>query len=112
MEKKNKEEILKKVDELLSLIKNSNEYKRYIELKSIMENSEIIVIVNKIKQLQKDIIKNEFKKKDTSILEEEMSNLKCELESYPIYKEYSYLQEDLNNDFQNIKKIIENSINY
>ena len=108
MEKQNKEELLKKVDELVSIIKNSNDYKRYIELKTIMENSEIMPIINKIKKVQRESIKNESRGINTLKLEA----LKNELDSYPIYREYTYLQEDLNNDFQNIKKIIEDIIKY
>lgn len=112
MEKQNKEELLKKVDELVSIIKNSNDYKRYIELKTIMENSEIMPIINKIKKVQRESIKNESRGINTLKLEEEIVSLKKELDSYPIYREYTYLQEDLNNDFQNIKKIIEDIIKY
>ena len=112
MEKQNKEELLKKVDELVSIIKNSNDYKRYIELKTIMENSEIMPIINKIKKVQRESIKNESRGINTLKLEEEIESLKKELDSYPIYREYTYLQEDLNNDFQNIKKIIEDIIKY
>ena len=112
MEKQNKEELLKKVDELVSIIKNSNDYKRYIELKTIMENSEIMPIINKIKKVQRESIKNESRGINTLKLEEEIVSLKNELDSYPIYREYTYLQEDLNNDFQNIKKIIEDIIKY
>ena len=72
MEKQNKEELLKKVDELVSNIKNSNDYKRYIELKTIMENSEIMPIINKIKKVQRESIKNESRGINTLNLEEEI----------------------------------------
>lgn len=113
MENKNKEEILNKIDELVTIIKNSDNYKKYNELKNIMENNNnIMSLINNIKKIEQSIVRKEYIKEDTTSLEEKLTQLKKELDTYPIYKEYTYLQEDLNNDFQNIKKIIENSINY
>lgn len=111
MEKKNKELLLKKVDELVDIIKESDDYKRYIELKTIMENNkEIMKLVKNIKSLQQKTIKLEYNKQDTTKEEKELQSLKDELNSYPIYQEYIYLQEDLNDTFQNIKVIIEKSV--
>ena len=112
MESKNKEELLKKIDELVDLIKNSQDYKRYITLKNkMLNNKEIMFLIEEIKKLEKTIVKKEYNKTDTKLEKEKVNSLKKELESFPIYLEYSYLKEDLNNDFQNIKKIIEDSIN-
>ena len=112
MENKNKEAVLNKLDELISLIKDTPNYKRYLELKNNMgNNKEIMSLINKIKKEEQTIVKKEHNKEDTSLEEKELLNLKNELNKYPDYLEYSYLQEDLNNDFQNIKKIIEDSIN-
>ena len=111
MENKNKELLNQKVTELIDLIKNTNDYKRYIEVKDIMKsNKEIMNLISKIKKIQQTIIKKENKKEDTSIEEERLKELKSELETYPIYNEYNYLQEDLNNLFQNVKAIIESII--
>ena len=95
MEKQNKDLLLKKVDELVFLVKETNDYKRYSELK---------------KNLQSKIIKKEYKGINVEKEENDLDSLKKELNSYPIYQEYMYLQEDLNNIFQNIKSIIEKSI--
>lgn len=112
MENKNKEAVLNKLDELISLIKDTPNYKRYLELKNNMgNNKEIMSLINKIKKEEQTIVKKEYNKEDTSLEEKELLNLKNELNKYPDYLEYTYLQEDLNNDFQNIKKIIEDSIN-
>ena len=112
MENKNKEKLLTKLDELISLIKNTPNYKRYEELKSEMSNNkEIMNLVKNIKKLERSIVKKEYNKLDTKKDEEELMILKNKLKEYPDYLEYTYLQEDLNNDFQNIKKIIEDSIN-
>ena len=112
MENKNKEEVLKKIDELVCLIKDTPNYKRYNELKNQMKNNkEIMSLIKQIKKLEQSIIKKEYNKLNTKEEEKKLKELKEELKSFPIYLEYSYLQEDLNNDFQNIKKIIEDSIN-
>lgn len=112
MENKNKELLLKKIDELLDLIKQTNDYKRYKNLKDEMsKNEEIMSLVKKIKKIEQSIVKKEYNKLDIKDEEKELNRLLKELDDFPIYHEYSYLQEDLNNDFQNIKKIIEDSIN-
>ena len=108
----NKDELLNKIDELIELIKNTPNYKKYIELKEILKNnSDIMSLIKQIKKVEQSIVKKEYNKVDTSEEENKLKELKSELKTYPIYLEYSYIQEDLNNDFQNIKKIIENSIN-
>ena len=112
MENKNREEIIKKVSELIEIIKESNDYKKYTELKDKMKNNkDIMDLVNKIKKEEQQLVNKKYRKEDTKELEKNIDKNKKELMSYPIYQEYSYLQEDLNNMFQNIKSIIENSIN-
>ncbi len=108
----NKDKILKKVDELLELIKNSEEYKRYSLLSSDMEkNKSIMLLIGKIKKKEQEIVNKEYYKESTIKEEKEVELLKDELYSYPNYREYSYLQEDLNNMFQNIREILDKSIN-
>lgn len=111
MEKQNKDLLLKKVDELVSLVKETNEYKRYSELKTkLQSNKTIMLLISEIKKLQQEIIKKEYKGINVEKEENDLESLKKELNSYPIYQEYMYLQEDLNNTFQNIRSIIEKSI--
>ena len=43
MENKNKEAVLNKLDELISLIKDTPNYKRYLELKNNMGNNKEIM---------------------------------------------------------------------
>ena len=112
MENKNREEILKKVSELVEIIKESSDYKKYIEYKEKMKNNkDIMDLVKKIKKYEQQLVNAKYKKLDTKELEDSIDKMKKELMSYPIYQEYSYLQEDLNNTFQSIKSIIDNSIN-
>ena len=112
MEKQNKELLLKKIDELINLIKESSDYKKYKSIEEKMkDNKDIMDIISKIKKNEKLLINKKYKKEDISNLEKEIDKLYEELETYPIYQEYKYLQTDLNNEFQNIRSIIENSLN-
>ena len=112
MENKSKQDLLKKIDELVELIKDTPNYKKYSELKSVMsKNNDIMTLIKEIKKIEQSIVKKEYNKQDIEKEELKVKELKEELNSFPIYQEYSYIQEDLNNDFQNIKKIIEDSIN-
>lgn len=112
MEKLNSELVLDKTNELVSLIKESNDYKRYVFLKEEMKkDKQLMELVNKIKKSEKLRVNLEHKKEDISNIEKEINSLRKELNEYPIYQEYLYLQEDLNNLFQNIRNILETNIN-
>lgn len=112
MEKQNKELILKKVDELINIIKSSDDYKRYIYLADEMKkNDTIMSLVKEIKKLEQKRVKMEYNKESTSDIDNEIDNKRKELDSFPTYQEYSYLKEDLNNTFQSIKSILEQNIN-
>lgn len=105
-------DVLEKIDEIVSYIEESDVYKKYREIELKMKNdSDVMDRIDKIKSIQKDIVKLEVNKVDVTALEKEIELIFEELNSYPIYQEYSYLQEDLNNTFQDIKSIIENYIN-
>ena len=112
MEKLNSELVLDKTNELVALIKESNDYKRYLFLKEEMKkDKQLMELVNKIKKSEKLRVNLEHKKEDISNIEKEINSLRKELNEYPIYQEYLYLQEDLNNLFQNIRNILETNIN-
>ena len=112
MEKKNKIIIKTKIEELVELIKQSDDYKRYIYLKEeLSKNKELMKIINKVKKKEQERVNKEYRKEQTKDLEEEIESLKDELNSYPDYLEYSYLQEDINDNLQNIRKIIESAFN-
>ncbi len=112
MENNNKERLISKTKELVELIKNSSDYQKYLELKNKMkDNNEIMTLISKIKKEEKIITNKEYRKEDIKENNENIDKMKQELEAYPIYNEYMYLQEDLNNMFQSIKSIIENSFN-
>ena len=81
--------ILSKIEEIVNIIKNSDEYQKYIEVSFKMKNNKEIM----------------------SLIDEEINKKIEELEEYPIYLEYTYLQEDLNNSISLVKNSIENYIN-
>ena len=105
-------EVLSKVDEIVKYIEESDNYKKFkkIEDKMILDK-DIMSKISQVKSLQKKIVKLEIDKKDISLLEEEIESIISELNTYPIYLEYSYLLEDLNSTFQEIKFILENYLN-
>ena len=104
--------VLEKIDEIVNYIEESDNYKKYKEIeKKLEKDSDIMDKINKIKSIQKEIVKLEVNKRDVSHLEKEIEDILSILNTYPIYQEYIYLQEDLNNTFQSIKSIIETYIN-
>ena len=107
-----KQKILNKVDELIELLKSSEDYQRYIYLSNEMKkNNTLMSIINEIKKLEQKRVNLDYKKEDTKEIDIEIESKKNELNEYPIYVEYNYLKEDLDNAFQSIKSILENNIN-
>jgi len=107
-----RDKILTKTDEIIDIIKNSEEYKKYIEVSSkLKEHKEIMTLIDEVKTLQKKLVKEKSLKRDITSIDEEINKKLEQLEGYPIYLEYIYLQEDLNNSIQLVKEGIENYIN-
>lgn len=101
----NNKEILNKIDEIISLIENSLEYQKYLSLKKDLDNNkEIILLINEIKVLQKDVV-HHFDKKE--ILNKKLN----ELESIPLYREYQNTVVEINNVYSIIESRINNYIN-
>ena len=108
---KSMNKIIDKVDELIEIIKNSVEYKKYLEMKlKIIENSEIMTLIDEVKCLQKKIINESYKGNEIFIYEKKLNDIIETLNSYPIYVEFNDLQEDLNEQFQYIKNTIQKNI--
>lgn len=104
--------ILSKTDELVNEIRKSSDYKKYIELREIIkQDKQIMGLIDEIKKIQKQIVRDKQKKSDISNLEIDLQNKLEELEQNPIYVEFNYIQNDLNNMLQTIKNLIEKHIN-
>ena len=105
-------DISKKSNELVGSITKSDLYKRYIELKKqMLDNVEIMSLIDKVKNLQKEIIRKKAKGLETKEIDEEINQTISELNEIPLYAEYDRIQEELNNTLQVIKKTIESCIN-
>lgn len=103
-----KDKLHEKIDEMITIIQSSDEYKKYMEISSKMaQDEEIMTLIHEIKELQKKIVKEESMGHDINLLEEDINKKIKLLEEYPIYLDYMYLQEDLNNTMQMIKESIE-----
>ena len=94
-------DILKKIDEIINEIDKSLEYQKYLLLKDkISKNKELMLLINKVRILQKDYIHHLSSKKELDILTNELNN-------YPLYLEYKNTLDEINN----IYNIIESSLN-
>lgn len=94
-------DILSKVDEIISLIENSDIYKKYLQLQQEMKkNKKLMQLINEIKVLEKDYTHKMIGKKELDEKIEELNN-------YPLYREYKNTLDELNNTYN----IIENKIN-
>lgn len=97
----NNQEILNKLDEIINEIETSDEYKKYLLLKEkIGNNKELLILINKVRQLNKDYLHNLVKK-------EELDTVTNELNNHPLYREYLNTISVINNELS----IVENAIN-
>lgn len=97
----NNKEILNKVDEIIKEIEDSDDYKKYLLLKEeINNNKELVLLINKVRQMNKDYTHKIVKK-------EELDSVTNELNNHPLYREYLNTISVINNEFS----IIENTIN-
>ena len=112
MEKKNKEKLITKIEELVKIVKDSDDYKRFIYLKEqLKDNKDLMKLINNVKKKEQERVNKEYRKEPIKDLDKEIESLKEELNTYPDYLEYSYLQNDINDTLQNIKSIIEDTLN-
>lgn len=108
------DDIKDKVKELIETIKKSDDYISYVSLmKAVSDDADITRLIEEIKSYQKQIVKlNSISSNvDCSyydgLIKENLDNLN----RYPIYVEFSHLQDELNTVFQIIKDTLENEIN-
>lgn len=102
------QEISKKLDELISYVQEQDNYKRYrLAEEQLKKNKEILDLIEKIKNLQKEMIKKELSQENIDDLQKDYQKCLDRLNRYPIYQEYQELQQELNEEFQYIKRTLE-----
>lgn len=113
MAKSVNEEILKKVDELITEIKRSSDFQNYKYLTEKLEkNSTIKTKVQEIKQLQKEITKREYYHQDTSEQVQKWNKEVETLQQIPLYQDWITTQEKLNQYCQEIKSQLESCFDF
>ena len=92
-------EVLEKADELVDIIKESKEYKKYLDIRNkLEENTDIKDKINQVKKIQQELVKCEYHNdiEKAKILEKSLNKKKEELSSIPIYNEYLHSIDNLN----------------
>lgn len=96
-------DIKEKIDELFDDFERSKLYKDYLIVQDKMaDDEEIMGIINEIKKFQKISANN----KDKSV-ELKINNLYKKLESYPIYKSYLIMHDEIEEELFMIKEIFD-----
>lgn len=104
--------ILDDVLELKELIIETDEYKNYkSSLDKIENNNKVNNLIKEIVIKQKEITNKEYKKVDTSLLEEKLDSLYEELNSIKEYSDYIENSILLNNLITNIQNRFEEYFN-
>ena len=102
-----------KIDALIDTIKESQEYKRYIEIDKVLnKNKEINNLVNDVKKMQQRAVMLEYHKDHRyKKLDDKVKKLIDELNSIPLYQEYTRRLNDLNDMISYVTYNIEEYIN-
>lgn len=96
-------EVISKIDTLINTIKSSNEYKEYKELlDKVSSSNEIKELTNEIRLINKKLVLTPSVELEKLLKEKEK-----ELNEIPLYLEYKYKLEELNNMLTIIKNKIE-----
>ncbi|MBP5684633.1 MAG: YlbF family regulator [Bacilli bacterium] len=97
----NNKEILDKVDDLIHEIETSSDYQKYLKLKEdISNNKELVLLINEVRQMNKDFVHKLVDKKELDKKTDKLNN-------HPLYREYLNTINSINNELV----IIENTIN-
>lgn len=97
----NNKEILDKVDDIIKKIESSSDYQKYLKLKEdIKNNKELVLLINEVRQMNKDFVHKLVDKKELDKKTDELNN-------HPLYREYLNTIDSINNELV----IIENTIN-
>jgi cell fate (sporulation/competence/biofilm development) regulator YmcA (YheA/YmcA/DUF963 family) len=100
--------LIDEFDELLELIKQSDEYKEYVRLKELVSNNEDIKrLTDEIKKIQKRIVRSNGNK----VLEKELESKNIELNSIPLYNDYIESIDKLNELLLIVKNKFDSFIN-
>ena len=87
------ENVYKQLDRVINTIKDSDDYKKCIEIKNKMNNNtELVEMIERVKKLQKKIVNNP----DSIDLENEYKELNNKLNDIPIYHDYLYYLDRVN----------------
>jgi len=96
-------EVITEIDTLIGVIKSSDIYKEYIDLFNKVNNSnDIKELTNEIRKLNKQLVLT-----PSIELEEKLKLIEKELNEIPLYLEYKYKLEELNNLLTIIKNKVE-----
>ena len=96
-------EVINEIDTLINTIKSSDIYKEYIELlEKVSLSNEIKELTNEIRLINKKLVVT-----PSVELEELLSKRVNELNEIPLYLEYKYKLEELNNMLTIIKNKVE-----
>lgn len=102
-----------KIDELFQAINESEEYKAYLNIGSVLEkDEEINSLVSEIKKLQQKSVQLEYKNDPTyKEVDKEIEQKVNLLNNKPIYQEYLRRMEEFNDVLAMSSSNIENYIN-
>lgn len=114
MENMLNKDIISSLDELINTISSSDKYQKYQKVKEKMrQNSFLMNLIASYKKSQQELVKANYynERKKSKEIQEELDRKLEQLKAIPLYTEYIFLQEELNEIFQYIKEDLEHYFN-
>lgn len=102
-----------RIEDLFNSIKNSKEYKAYLNIGEVIDQDEEIKnLVDEIKRLQQKSVKLEYDKDDSyKEVDKEIDMKVKKLNSFPLYQEYLRRMNKFNDILSESSKNIEDYVN-
>ncbi len=103
--------ILNKLDELINMLGNNEDYKEYLLLREkVLNNKEIVNLIAEVKDCQKLLVKREHNNEPVEELEKKLDDLNKSLNEYPLYCDFIEKQGKLNLVYDGIASQLQDCI--
>lgn len=107
------DDLLNEAQKIATQLKNEDKIKAFKNIETkINNNAEITTIFNKIRYLQRKLVKAEYYEKNNigKNTEQELNYWRKQLNNHPLFIEYRALQQEVNSIVQEITKIFHTTL--
>ncbi len=106
-----KDKILIKVDELVEILQQEEEYQQFLILEDkLKKDHDFSKLMEEVKSIQRKLVNDEYRNVDTKVTEEKYQAMLRKMNLHPVYIDYLNIKDSLDLKYQLIIKQIEKVI--